>query len=391
MEDISMANISNFLNNLLSRKQQPYIEPIQYDLNGNYDPQASLRLENQLKPLTMQDRLFGRTLTKDVDVLPSVNYTNQLKSQFNGISNQDITDIHQGLNNGNIAYANFIDKNNIRKPLTNEEITQAKAGGFNPGFEVTTKRYTDMRPGFFTDINAGLNENFYNDFQVNNLMPSKKGFGYRLGEGLGTLARGLSGALGDAYIAGYQGLDAAVGRQGLRNGDKLYRQRLKEMGYSDEDLSAIKGFITPDVYKNIANSYRLNNQVRWGDLAEFNPQIAEAIQNNPDLADSFAPSTIVQQILKTGLTDAQIANLLARTEKTKAETGQVGKPKVSINIKQGGTKSVIEHKSGSGENGSTGGKTVPKKNTTTYKEGQTATNPQTGERMVFRGGKWQRL
>ncbi len=295
------------------------------------------------------------------------------------------------LNNGNIAYANFIDKYNIRKPLTNEEIIQAKAGGFNPGFEVTTKRYTDTRPGFFTDINAGLNENFYNDFQVNNLMPSKKGFGYRLGEGLGTLARGLSGALGDAYIAGYQGLDAAVGRQSLRNGNKLYRQRLKEMGYSDEDLSAIKGFITPDVYKNIANSYRLNNQVRWGDLAEFNPQIAEAIQNNPDLADSFAPSTIVQQILKTGLTDAQIANLLARTEKTKAETGQVGKPKVSINIKQGGTKSVIEHKGGSGENGSTDGKPVPKKNTTAYKEGQTATNPQTGEKMVFRGGKWQRL
>lgn len=258
---------------------------------------------------------------------------------------------------------------------------------------------TPRQGGFLNNIANGYRENYYQPFSINNL-GQNRGWGTRLGEGFGTLGRFVDSSLGRGILAA--GLSAAtgygepleelaiatVGRQRAKTADRLYRDQLKAQGINTDD---IKGNITPDVYKNIANSYRLNNQVRWGDLAEFNPQIAEAIQNNPDLADSFAPSTIVQQILKTGLTDAQIANLLARTEKTKAETGQVGKPKVSINIKQGGTKSVIEHKSGGGENGSTGGKPVPKKNTTTYKEGQTATNPQTGEKMVFRGGKWQRL
>ncbi len=28
---------------------------------------------------------------------------------------------------------------------------------------------------------------------------------------------------------------------------------------------------------------------------------------------------------------------------------------------------------------------------TQYQEGQTATNPKTGEKLIFRGGKWQKM
>ena len=42
-----------------------------------------------------------------------------------------------------------------------------------------------------------------------------------------------------------------------------------------------------------------------------------------------------------------MAETKAKTEKTQAETKQVGKPKVNINIKQGGTTSRIIHEGGS--------------------------------------------
>lgn len=88
------------------------------------------------------------------------------------------------------------------------------------------------RGGLLNDLMNGAKENFDNEFNINNLIETQtpdgrtKGFAYRLGEGLGTVARGLSGWAGDAWAAGYNGLDAGMNRQAIRTGDRIYRDEL---------------------------------------------------------------------------------------------------------------------------------------------------------------------
>lgn len=236
--------------------------------------------------------------------------------------------------------------------------------------------------GVVNDFRSGYMENASQGFHPTNWGGQKKNWATRLGEGFGSLARFADSSLGRGLIAyglsNYlgdtnpleQALSAGVGRQQNRMQDKLYRQRLKDMGYTQDELNSIRGNVTSDVYKNLVNSYKLNNSVKWGDLAEFNPEIKKAIEANPELADSFAPSSVVNQILRMPLTNAQIDKIItdieytkgakteetkAKTAKTKAETGQVGKPKVTINIKKGGTTSTIKHEGGSGSSKSGGG------------------------------------
>ena len=63
--------------------------------------------------------------------------------------------------------------------------------------------------------------------------------------------------------------------------------------------------------------------------------------------------TKLQESNDTKKTNSQIELNKAKTEKTKAETKQVGKPKVSISIRKGGTKSTVDirHNGGSGSSG----------------------------------------
>lgn len=297
--------------------------------------------------------------------------------------------VAQGQNFGLKELADEQKQWGIKLPRANNEYDNAALEGnylnvYQPKLQTGTAN-EPRQGGIINDFITGARENYNQGFNVDN-WGQKKNFATRLGEGLGTLARfadsapgrgliagGLIGALGGspAEMTAY-GLSAGVGRQQNRMQDQLYRQRLKDMGYTQDELDSIRGNVTDDVYKNLANSYKLNNSVKWGDLAEFNPQIKAAIEANPDLADSFVPSSVMNQILRMPLTNAQIAKIIADTEyttgakteetkaktaKTKEETGQVGKPKVSINIKQGGTKSVIEHRGGSGGNTKSGSAT----------------------------------
>ena len=54
--------------------------------------------------------------------------------------------------------------------------------------------------------------------------------------------------------------------------------------------------------------------------------------------------------------EARKDNLEAKTQKIKKETEYVGKPKVTVNVRQGGTKSTVEHK----HTGGSGGSSKPK-------------------------------
>lgn len=171
-----------------------------------------------------------------------------------GLSEDAITGAGQGLNSGNKDIAKFIDDNNIRKPQTNEEIALAKEGKFNTYAPSITVSQTPPRGGFLRDLDAGMRENYNNEFSIdnlgNNLTPDgrKKGFAYRLGEGLGTLTRGMAGTTGDAWISGAVSPEAGLKRQTTRAADQLYRNALKDEGIDTEN---IKGFIDKDTYNSL--------------------------------------------------------------------------------------------------------------------------------------------
>ena len=206
----------------MNRQQTPYITPIQMGADGKEDVPASLALENETKPLTLKDRLIGRELYKDVDV--------------------------QGT------------------PDENGQV------------EISTQSYSNFRPGLLNDLASGYRENYVTGFAAPNLGQQQtadgrqKGFGYRLGEGLGSVGRFIDSPLGRGLIAaglnsalGYdnslqEGLTAAVGRQNAQTADRVYRNQLKQMGFDENELNNIRGNITSDMYKNIvSNAYKFRN------------------------------------------------------------------------------------------------------------------------------------
>lgn len=271
-------------------------------------------------------------------------------------------------------------------------------------------QYDLPKRNFIKDLMSGYQDNYMNRLGATNL-PKEKNWATRLGEGLGTVGRFIDSPLGRGLIAGglnsalgynnslQEGLNAAVGRQKARTADSIYRKQLKQMGYTDEDLYNIVGDVTPEIYKGLTDSFRLGNQrMTYGQLALFDPEIAEQVRQNPELANQFMPVMFARDIYgkKNQQAEANIEKIKAdtegskaRTEKTKAETGQVGKPRVTINRREGGTTSrvIMEHKGG-------GGKTTSQANTTVrpigqnLKEGTVIKNKQ-GKKMVLRGGKWQ--
>lgn len=194
---------------------------------------------------------------------PQIGYTNdQLRE---GITN--------GLNYGNKDIANYIDRNNIRKPETEEDIELARLGKFNTpeikgGLSQEINPQPQQKSGFF----AGYRDNYDNGFAPSNLQKGNKTWGYRLGEGLGTVGRFIDSPLGRGVLAaglnsalGYdnsalEGLTAASGRQNAVTADRLYRNELKKYGYTDDELADIRGTITSDMYKNlVGNMYKFRN------------------------------------------------------------------------------------------------------------------------------------
>ena len=125
---------------------------------------------------------------------------------------------------------------------------------------------------FVNDVALGTKENLNTPFNANNLLPSKKGFGYRLGEALGTGARlldnslvrgaiayGLSKRYGDTNPL-EQGLTAASMNMQNKTADKIYRDSLAQQGF---DTSNIGGYITPQTYNSILQAKQLQDNAEW--------------------------------------------------------------------------------------------------------------------------------
>lgn len=126
--------------------------------------------------------------------------------------------------------------------------------------------------GFLGDMSKGAKENMANSFSPMNLAPAKKGFGYRLGEALGTgarlldnslvrgaLAYGLSKYNGD-YNPLEQGLIALGTNMQNKTNDRLYRQDLANQGI---DASNIRGFINDNTYSNLIRSKQLRDNENY--------------------------------------------------------------------------------------------------------------------------------
>ena len=147
---------------------------------------------------------------------------------------------------------------------------------------------------------------------------------------------------------------------------------------TDDEVNAIPGNVTKDVFEGVTSGMRLGNQrMTYGQLAMLDDGIAEEVRKNPALANMLVPINIARDIYakkrpmaesKMEETKAKTEETKAKTEKTKAETKQVGKPKVTINRKEGTTTSNVNivHSSGSGKGsgGSGKGPDRPKKHKT---------------------------
>ena len=218
--------MARLLNRLLNR-DNPKMEAIILDESGQIDPVASAKQELDQTPLTFKDRLLGRELTKDVQT-------------FNPET-------------GDAEMATVLSKRN----------------------------------GLLEDIAQGYNENYNNRFSFNNL-GQNKGWGTRIGEGLGTLGRFVDSPLGRFALAaglnsalGYnnslqEGLQAAVGRQNAQTADKIYRQQLEAQGI---DTSEIGGNINSDIYRQILYGQQLKENAEYRQLYLENQQRQNEVMN----------------------------------------------------------------------------------------------------------------
>lgn len=325
--------------------------------------------------------LFGTPVQVE-GVAPSVSYGNKIDEYLNGLGSQPYMQgllnqpketgltldqykqgVANGLNYGVPEIAKAQQTLGINIPKTGEEIELANVGQFNQPtmLSVGTATSPSRQGGFFNDLASGYRENATQGFDVNNLAPQRKGLATRIGEGLGTLARfydkpigrmavatGLSMLTDEANPLG-EGVKAYVGRQTNMTQDKVYRNQLKQMGMTDEELNAIKGNITKEMFEGVTSGMRYNNQrVTYGQLAPFSPEIQEAIAKNPILEYQYLPVNLARDFYskKGEQAEGAMAKVAAETKKIEEETKQVGKPKVNISIRKGGTNSTITHVGG---------------------------------------------
>ena len=264
--------------------------------------------------------------------------------------------ILSGLNMGNQYISEMQDLNNVRKPQTQEEIQAARQGIFNnpaSSLQNALSASAQKTPNGLQSFAMGYRDNYDNAFRPTNLANDpNKNWSYRLGEGLGTVGRFIDSPLGRGLIAaglnkalGYddsaiEGLNAFNVRQNAVTADKLYRRQLKDYGYTDEDLANIRGNITTDMYKNLANNlYRtkqLDVRLAIANAKDKNTQakmILDAFKNN-----IFSEQETILELARNGIDISQL-NPSNETRKTdarvmvdeaRAEDIKNPKPKVKV-------------------------------------------------------------
>lgn len=311
--------------------------------------------------------LFGSPVQVE-GVAPSASYGDKIDGYLNNLGSQPYMQgllnqpketrltldqykqgVANGLNYGVPEIAQAQKELGINMPKTGEEIELANVGQFNQPsmLSVGTATSPSRQGGFFNDLASGYRENATQGFDVNNLAPQRKGLATRIGEGLGTLARfydkpigrmavatGLSMLTDEANPLG-EGVKAYVGRQQYQTADKVYRNQLKQLGMTDEELNAIKGNVTKDIFEGVTSGMRLGNQrMTYGQLAMLDEEIAREVAANPTLANQFVPVNFARDIYgkKRDTAEGKMAQIAAEVAKTKKETDLLGKPKPKTTI-----------------------------------------------------------
>lgn len=179
----------------------------------------------------------------------------------------------------------------VKAPATDNIGTPQVDGNGNTIIDATTSQSPRVG-GIFPDIAAGYKENRTTPFSLNNLENNtKKSLAYRVGEGLGSLARigesplgrgllvgGLVGATGGSGLQALAyGAGTGVGNQANRMRDRAYRddlirgeQEAIRAGEGFDKLDTMtqqallndaanrvnnyRGYITDDVYRNMVDS-----------------------------------------------------------------------------------------------------------------------------------------
>lgn len=211
-----LTNIKNAGTNLFDRGNSPQLKGIQLNNDGKIDEAKSLALELDTKPLTLSDRLFGRKLEADTQKI---------------------------------------------NPKTGK------------GSLVTVTR---ERPGLFDDISAGYRENRSTPIAQENFMETvtpdgrRKGWAYRIGEGLGSLARIGESPLGRSLLVG--GVVGATGGNplemltyGATTGMLNQANRMRDRVYRNELIS--------NTQENLNNRTDLTPDERQTQLANISDQI----------------------------------------------------------------------------------------------------------------------
>lgn len=307
---------------------------------------------------------YGADIQAYRDELAKQQEFQNLAQRNNLTLDQALSGVMQGRNYGDKNIAQKQQELGINVPQTKEEVALADNGLFN-------KYNTTRQGGAINDLIGGFQENATQGFNVNNLAPVQgKGLATRIGEGLGTLARFYDKPIGRMAVATglsmltgetnplNEGIKAYVGRQNNITQDRVYRNQLKQLGMTDDEVNAIPGNVTKDVFDGVTSAMRLGNQrMTYGQLAMLDDDIAEEVRKNPSLANQFVPVNIARDIYgkKRPMAESKMAEIAAKTKKTEAETQQVGKPKVTINRKEGGTTSTVNitHSGGSGKGANT--------------------------------------
>lgn len=218
-----MANLFQILSNGLGNAKNTVqnsglfniLASQQYDNNGNVDYEKTLNVRQNTTPLNFKEKLFGRNMTMD----------------------------------------------------------EQKINPENGEAELVT--HSNYKPGLFNDITSGYQENRTTPISLNNFgQNSGKGFAYRLGEGLGSVARIGESPLGRGLLTGaaisllggspaqalaYGGTATAL-NQGNRGRDALYRQQLQKEGI---DTSGISGYITDNTYKSMLEAKQLKDNAEY--------------------------------------------------------------------------------------------------------------------------------
>jgi hypothetical protein len=199
-----------------------------------------------------------------------------LAQRNNLTTDEALAGVMQGLNYGNKDIAQKQQELGINIPQDNEQIGLARQGLLND--------YTTRQGGLVNNIVSGYEENLNNKFNPSNLeFGQNKGLGTRIGEAFGTTTRFLNSPIGRGLavggaalalgsgvpLASILGVKSAVGRQKAITGDKIYRNQLKKLSMSDDEeneINAIPGIITDDIFKNYTLANYRNNMTNYRNI-----------------------------------------------------------------------------------------------------------------------------